>query len=611
MPKLSEVMAQTQPPAPASLRLSDVQAASTPDVQTMQTMPPVVVNPDPVAMANADAQALTANRAVAIQQSLGSDAIGLGAQGLNYIGGLIDRHTAPDSLIRRGSDAVLSNVIGAPVAAIHHAQNIPVGLAQGATHLANTVTGGNLGNAVSSIDNLAKSREDTYQAGTPTNLGSLAGAAVGETVPFFAGGGILKGAGVLPDATTYLGKLATGALGGGAMGVTAPVTSGDNFATQKAMQIGLGTALGGAIPSAINAPAALGKSMVGKLTPETMLLMAKAKQQGIDLTAPQVSKSYPLKVVDSVTGQMPLSGAGAFRNTQQAQFNNALARTIKAPETGTLTPDVFSSALQDSGARFNNLYNTNNLTIDQPLLKKLAGISHAAEQIPDPAVASALNANIDHIIQQGATGQLPGKVFGLNDSFLGSVHKNGGAVGHIYGEFQDALRDAMQKGMSPADSAALGAERGTYRNLMTLEPLVAKATGTDGNISPALLASAVMSGGAAKHAVATGTRGDLADLSAIGQRFLKNLVPDSGTSIRSAVIRALAPTGKGLAAAGAGFVNLPATAVGLGTARAIQQGLRSRALFESLGKATGSPQNATTTGLGVLGTQGALTQQQR
>lgn len=71
----------------------------------------------------------------------------------------------------------------------------------------------------------------------------------------------LAAAKAIPGATSYIGKILQGMGVGGAAGLTTPVTDGDNFAEQKAIQTGTGAA-GGALLSAV-APAVVKAGKIG------------------------------------------------------------------------------------------------------------------------------------------------------------------------------------------------------------------------------------------------------------------------------------------------------------------------------------------------------------
>jgi hypothetical protein len=473
-------------------------------------------------------------------------------------------------------------------------------------------------------------RETNYQATVPTDKASIAGATTGEVLPWMVGIGEAKALGLIPEATTYGGKILQGALTGGGIAATNPVATpiGDGqpklsdlitgqqplptYWEDKLKQIGLGTLTGGGVPAVGGLPGKAASLIAGNLSPETQALAQRAQQLGIDLTAPQVSSSVPLKVANSVTSQLPFSGAAGFAAKQQGQFNQAVARTIGAVDqngnpASALTPDVFSQAAQKASNGFNQLWARNDMNVTPQVLKNLTDVANQAQQVDAPDSGAALNGVLDRIAKEGSSGTLPGRNFQTIDSLLGKMQMAGGQKAYWAGEMQDALRDGMQQSMSPADQSALSDLRGTWQNIKTLTPLVAKASGADGNISPASLMGAVTSNGVGKNAVAQGNRGDLADLAAIGQRFLKSQVPDSGTAIRSHALDFL--KGAGAIASGAPLVGGPAAAAAtvgtLGAGRATQALLRSRVLYNALGQQAG-PVSPGLNALGVAATQYAV-----
>lgn len=144
----------------------------------------------------------------------------------------------------------------------HHAMNALHG---GAQFVENTVAAGaNLlpDNPVSraisrtaASDNQAmKGREAQYQASTPDNFGSYAGAAAGEVAPFLVGGvarGLQAAGDVVGSLASKVGpwasRFVSGTTQGGIVGAASPVTSGDYW-DQKGKDVGGSAALGGSIP---------------------------------------------------------------------------------------------------------------------------------------------------------------------------------------------------------------------------------------------------------------------------------------------------------------------------------------------------------------------------
>lgn len=69
----------------------------------------------------------------------------------------------------------------------------------------------------------------------------------------------LKAGQLVPAAQSYFGRVGQGAAIGAVAGATAPVTSGEDFGHEKALQTGLGATIGGAIPAVATPLKAVGK----------------------------------------------------------------------------------------------------------------------------------------------------------------------------------------------------------------------------------------------------------------------------------------------------------------------------------------------------------------
>lgn len=127
----------------------------------------------------------------------------------------------------------------------HHVANLPVGLAQLGMHGANAVSGGSLQDSTSAYDKWVQDREKAYQQSVPDSTGSYAGASLGEVLPWATGIGEARAIGLLPEATKLGSKLGLLGAEGGAMGATQPVTDGgQNYGSDKAKQVAIGTATG-------------------------------------------------------------------------------------------------------------------------------------------------------------------------------------------------------------------------------------------------------------------------------------------------------------------------------------------------------------------------------
>ncbi len=350
MPRLSELTGS----AP-KLKLSDLTSAQAQTSASQSEPPPIVVT--------APADTSHEDRASAITSAAGSLPGGVGDIALagEMLRNYLNAHMAPDSTVRKVANAGLENGVDAATALAHHLGNIPIGAGQLATHAAAAVgdamsqpatnadnaaqgeprrTGiaGALDNARDSLDAYAKEREQAYQSGIPTNVGSIAGATLGELGPWVAGLGAARAVGAIPQATSTLGKLGTLAAEGGTMAAAQPVTGDGSYAGQKTLQTVLGAATGPVLYGAgslakgvkgvvqhITDPQAVADANIAKLfgaSPDTIenLRNAATYVPGETPTAAQVLATPEAVQAERMLRNNPASGP-AFVHAENA--NNA------------------------------------------------------------------------------------------------------------------------------------------------------------------------------------------------------------------------------------------------------------------------------------------------
>ncbi|MGN6280542.1 hypothetical protein [Frateuria sp.] len=280
--------------------------------------------------------------------------------------------------------------------------------------------------------------------------------------------------------------------------------------------------------------------LFGNPDAQTSRLAKIAQDHGIPLKASQISDSRTAKLLDSATGQVPFSGSAKFQASQQEAFNNAVGRTIGVNEKA-ITPEVFDRAKATIGRQFDTLAERNNMQITPELIQKLNALRGEVAATGNQEAVTAIDKQFERIINQQQNSELPGAAYKSLYSELGRM-ASGGAnpdKAHYAAQMRELLGEAMDASISPQDVQAWALARRQYRNLKDIEPLVAEASANGGNISPAKLLGRVMANKAGKSSVAQGKRGELADLAAIGRRFIKEQVPDSGTARRTAVVDAL------------------------------------------------------------------------
>lgn len=410
--------------------------------------------------------------------------------------------------------------------------------------------------------------------------GLVGGMGVGSAL---AGSGSQAARGVGQALLTQPGaQVAATVAGSGAGGVAHEV--GASPRTELLASLAGGLAPAGLEATAASAARGAGR-LIGSASPEATRLANLAESAGIPLKASQIAESKVAKLIDSGTSQVPFSGAAKFQNQQQEAFNRAVGRTIGV-DAPKITPDLFAGAVKRIGGEFDRLTANNSIPITPDLGRKLQAVAQDAQSFYGPEAKSMVDSIIQRLVSQSQNGTIPGRVYQSIDSKLGSAIRSGGERSKVLGDLQEVLRDAMGANIKPEDAAAWAQARQQWKDMRTIEPLVGKST--TGDISPAQLMGRVTGNNAGKVAMARGTRGDLGDLARIGQRFLKDVVPDSGTARRTAVIDALKAPGAVVGSAlGTGAAINPlaglATAAGaVGISRTVQNMLKNPRLVEAI-----------------------------
>lgn len=377
-------------------------------------------------------------------------------------------------------------------------------------------------------------------------------------------GGIAGGA--LASAESVPAKVAGKALSENLGQQTAALTAGNTFGgVAHEMGAPAGVELAASLAGSL-APATAGATMegltrvsrraIGAPDADTISLAEKAQAMGIPLKASQIGDAGAAKAVDAVTKNAPFSGGRAFEEAQKRAFNRAVSQTI-GEDAEKITSQVFDRARKRIGSEFDRLTESGGLPLTPELSKSIQGVLANAQPFGQEAT-NTIRAVVGDLVKRSEGGMLSGRAFQSIDSNLGKAIAAGGERSVYLADLQEALRDAMGKNLSPEDAAAWANARAQYRDLKTIEPLISDQGLVSGNVSPAKLMGRVNANKSGKASMARGGRGDLGDLAAIGQRFVKETVGNSGTAPRLAVMEAMrsaAPT-LGLAGAATGLGNL-------------------------------------------------------
>jgi len=291
------------------------------------------------------------------------------------------------------------------------------------------------------------------------------------------------------------------------------------------------------------------RGLVGDVTPEALALAEKAKAAGIPVNIAQLGDSKFLKTLASSLEQLPLTGAAQVNSAQRKAFTRAVSKTF-GDDTDTITNAVYARNRRRLGDAFNDLSMRNTLNVDNTLVGRLDGILSEAQQFGDDGTIRAVNSIYDRVVRQANASsrevvsafdgipahktimELPGAAYQSVDSSISNIAKSGGEKAQYLGEMQKAIREAMDRSISPADKEAWDTIRMQYKNLKAVRNAVAK-DGASGNIDPNALLQALNSTEAGKEAMAMGTRGELGDIAKIGRQFVRDSVPNSGTAQRA------------------------------------------------------------------------------
>jgi hypothetical protein len=344
--------------------------------------------------------------------------------------------------------------------------------------------------------------------------------ATGNSLAARAGAGLVSGAGVGgADAAIRsegdLGKTATGAVLGGAVGAAAPY---------------VGNALGAAA-----------NKLAGTNIPTRVAELAKlaSEKYGINLGAGQLSSNPTIRFLDSVVNRLPLSGGTASKQAQQTAFNKAVASSF-GENASEITPEVMSAARSRIGKVFDSVADrTPVIRQDQAFLSGVKGALDEAKQTLTKPEIGPLEKQVGNILNKFIEGK--GSISGETYQALTrkgapldrAMQSSDPNIRFYAGKLRDELDSALERSALPEVIDDLRAARSQWKAMKTVEDLAEKSP--TGDVSPTLLLGQVRN---SYGNMAYGGNNDLVDLARIGQQFLKEM-PSSGTAERSHLMNLL------------------------------------------------------------------------
>jgi len=386
---------------------------------------------------------------------------------------------------------------------------------------------------------LQSQQMQTFQTQHPiaSTAANVAGGVLG-TAPLIAASPAAFGISAAPLATNMAAGAATNALIGGA---DTAARGGSLSDVRNSAEVG--GALGAAAPALGSGVNALGRMVTGgAMAPEDAALASLARDKyGIPLTNDQLSGDSGMGFLRSASDRLPFSGAGSDIADTQAGFNQAVSSTIgeNAPK---LTPQVMTSAKARIGSMFDSVAANTQIKADPQFDNDLLNVVSQAQNSGMTAdELKPINKIFDSVLDavdpttrtiDGATYQTLTKSNTPFGRALSNPNSNISGVAH---DIKDALDDALGRSASPADLQTFQDAKSQWRNLRTIEGNVAQ---NGGNVSAPRLASDLNNSRFSKNTMAYGGGGDLGELAAIGQRFMKQ-PPSSGTAERLTAIGAL------------------------------------------------------------------------
>lgn len=278
-------------------------------------------------------------------------------------------------------------------------------------------------------------------------------------------------------------------------------------------------------------------------TSETAALGQKFEAIGGKVPLHTLSSNRVTRIAGDWIDNLPLSGSPKVAN--KIAINKELLRQIGGDEkAGLLTPSSFAPAMEKSGSSIGRMYSKTSVPLDDLFDSALQDIvKQQTKQTPD--TSKIVSSYIDDLRTAADEngGSIPGDTLRAHDSALGKRIRSlppGDLRGEL-SDLQETMRDALSRQLTPAENASLNTYRKQYAIGKLLEPLVAKNQGN--GVMPSELMGRQLSTSAGKHRMATGAAGDMGDLAAIGQQFLKQS-NSSGLGERGLILGALINTAK-------------------------------------------------------------------
>lgn len=416
-----------------------------------------------------------------------------------------------------GAMQIVQNASNAPFAGLSTSYgNSLVGAAQAVAQGAHKIglmgddAYSGINNKISDLQNMQQQDINSLDPLSKTLYGG--GQLAGNVSQFMA----MPGEGLLPSF-----------LKGSTQGAIQPVESGDTSVLgipvdNRALNAGVGGSL-----SAIGQ--GVGDLLSTQVTdPTKQVAMQMAADNNIPVFRSQVSSNPFVKAAASFEKEVPFSGGSSNAEKQAAAFNQKLNESIG--QTGdALTPETMNAADKNISGVYDKMTSKYDLQSTPDFETKLLQINDEVPTLGDQGKEHALQSQVNAVMSKIKNNKISGPTYqGLRSQISGLMR--GPNSSPQLGNLLNTLDDQFQSGMNVRDLVDFQSARGQYRNMLSLEKVVANSPNEA--ITPSKLQGAVKS--VFGNYAYGGGSSNLESLARVGN-LINDSFPNSGTATRQQV----------------------------------------------------------------------------
>ena len=331
--------------------------------------------------------------------------------------------------------------------------------------------------------------------------------------------------------------------------------------------------LGGLLGGGLAAVGVAGRALAPQIDEGLSQVAQLAEKHNIPLSIDQITSGRGIKTLQKLSQNIPGSGQAAFRDAQMKAVNRGLAKTL-GMDFDTFNRDNIRMSFETIGRKFDTFGKGKVFDADDLKVGMREILEDAPEFGTDDAV-KMLSKNIEKVLVEIQDGKITGEKLNMLRSRI-----NANARKTKLPDANELLRDlenVVIETLAKGDKGAMSQAKQQYKNILVLEPLLAKAKG--GNLPVNQLTTRVnriygrnfVKGQA-------GEIGELADVS-------RELLPELGGSDTAANLTTLGLVGGGFGGALVEPSTLLISGGAMAVNRAIQSGVnRNQAIINNMTK---------------------------